>query len=84
MSGLILALLQRFKFPGPIYPVNPKYETLQGLPCYASVEAIPAGEAIDLAIIYLPAEAAVQAAAACGARGARGLVLLSAGFAEVG
>ena len=36
-------------FPGKIYPVNPKYETVADLPCYPSVSSI--GAHVDTVVI---------------------------------
>ena len=69
-------------FTGPVYPVNPHAETIQGLPAYASVADLP--EPVELAVIAVPAAAVAEAARACGAAGVRALVVISAGFAEVG
>jgi acetate---CoA ligase (ADP-forming) len=69
-------------FPGPIYPVNPAAERIQALPCYPSVEAVPGP--VDLAVIALPARRVVEVAEQSGRKGVRALVVLSAGFAEVG
>ncbi|HEX8968136.1 MAG TPA: GNAT family N-acetyltransferase [Chloroflexota bacterium] len=69
-------------FPGPVYPVNPRAETIQSLRCYPTVEAIP--DAVDLAVIALPAESVIAAAEQCGRKGVTAMVVLSAGFNEVG
>ena len=82
VSGLPLALLRHHGFRGPIYPVNPKHRTVQGLRSFPDVGAVPGP--VDLAIIALAAPAALAALAACADRGVRAAVLFSAGFAEVG
>ncbi|MFD1112007.1 acetate--CoA ligase family protein [Pseudoroseomonas ludipueritiae] len=82
IGGRPVQLLQRFGYPGKIYPVNPRATEVQGLPAYPSVEALP--EAPDLAIIAVSAEAAPAALEACAARGVRGAVIFSSGFAELG
>ena len=69
-------------FPGPIYPVNPAAETIQTLPCYPSIEAVPGP--VDLAVVAVPAMRVVGVAEQCGRRDVHALVVLSAGFAEVG
>jgi len=74
--------LVSFGFTGPVYPVNPAASTIEGLPSFRSVRDIPA--AVDLAVITVPAAAVVQVAHECAAKGVRGLVVISAGFAEVG
>ena len=40
-------------YTGRIYPVNPRYEEVEGLRCYPSVEAVP--DPVDLALIFVPA-----------------------------
>lgn len=84
IGGIIVSLLQRYKFPGQVFPVNPKYEEIQGFRCYPSVADIPAGAEIDVAIVYLSADQVNDVARACGERGVKALVVISSGFAEVG
>ena len=73
-------LINRFK--GQIYPVNPKYQTMEGLPCYPSVNDIPGN--VDMAIIFVPAKQVPQAIEDCIAKGIPGAMIESAGFAEIG
>jgi acyl-CoA synthetase (NDP forming) len=40
-------------YRGGIYPVNPRYREIDGLPCYPSVGAVPGP--VDLAIVFVPA-----------------------------
>ncbi|HTT13728.1 MAG TPA: bifunctional acetate--CoA ligase family protein/GNAT family N-acetyltransferase [Burkholderiaceae bacterium] len=69
-------------FRGDIYPINPKHEVVAGQRCYASLQALPA--AVDLAVIVTPAQT-VPAIIDDAARRRIGAVLvLSAGFAEMG
>src|ERR1700685_832877 len=49
----IVTNLQDAPFPGVIYPVNPKRDTLLGLPCFRSIASVP--EPVDLAVIATPA-----------------------------
>jgi acetyl coenzyme A synthetase (ADP forming)-like protein len=69
-------------FTGAVYPVNPRASSVQAVRAYADVASIP--EPIDLAIIVVPAAAAVEAVDACAAAGVRGVVVISAGFKETG
>ncbi|WP_366656220.1 acetate--CoA ligase family protein [Fodinicurvata sp. EGI_FJ10296] len=80
-SGVPLRIMMRHKFPGPIYPVNPKAETIEGLKCYASVADLP--EAPDIAYITVPAPAVPAAIEACGKRGIPSCSILTSGFEEV-
>jgi len=69
-------------FRGNIYPVNPAYGEINGLKCYASILQVP--DPIDFAIIFVPAEPTLNVATECAARGLPGVMVQSAGFAEVG
>ena len=65
-----------------IYPVNMKRETIMGLRCYPSVSKIP--EHIDLAVIATPAKTVPSVVEECAKVGVDGVVIISAGFREVG
>jgi acetyl coenzyme A synthetase (ADP forming)-like protein len=78
----ILENLVRHGFAGAVYPVNPTADAVHSIRAYPSVEAIP--DEVDLAVIVVPKQHVCQAAEACGRKGVRGLVVISAGFAEVG
>jgi len=65
-----------------IFPVNPKHESLMGLKCYPSVSAIP--EHVDLAVVATPASSVPAVVEECGKAGVDGIVIISAGFREVG
>ncbi|MFG2645579.1 GNAT family N-acetyltransferase [Streptomyces sp. NPDC048370] len=73
-------------FTGRTYAVNralpEETGTLDGVPAFRSVGDI--GEPVDLAIVAVPAERVPEAVADCGEHGVRGLVVLSAGYAETG
>ncbi|MGH3014155.1 MAG: GNAT family N-acetyltransferase, partial [Gaiellaceae bacterium] len=69
-------------FAGAAYPVNREGSSVAGVRGYASVSEIP--DAVDLAVVSLPAAAVLEAAEDALRRGARALVVISAGFAEVG
>ncbi len=45
-------------YEGPVYPVNPKYHEILGLKCYSKVSEIEGP--IDLALIFIPAQAVPQ------------------------
>ncbi|MEU6167528.1 GNAT family N-acetyltransferase [Streptomyces tanashiensis] len=72
-------------FTGRVYAVNAALagETeFDGVPAHPSVGAI--GEPVDLAVVAVPAERVPEVVADCGEHGVRGLVVLSAGYAESG
>jgi acyl-CoA synthetase (NDP forming) len=79
LGGVILKNLLRFR--GRVYPVNPKYTEIMGLKGYSSLKDIP--DSIDLSIIVRPASEIPQILKGHKNR-AKGAVIVSAGFAEIG
>ncbi len=69
-------------FQGIVYPVNPKAESILGVRCYPSILEIP--NEVELAILIVPAQAAVQTFRECMEKGVKGAVVISAGFKEIG
>lgn len=69
-------------FPGKLFLVNPKHDTIFGHPCHASVEDIP--QRLDLAVICTKAETVPAIVEACGRAGTRTAIVISAGFSETG
>jgi acyl-CoA synthetase (NDP forming) len=69
-------------FSGGIYPVNPRYDEIEGTRCYPSVSAVP--DPVDLAIVFVPANRVPDVIRACADRGIRGVMIESGGFAETG
>lgn len=69
-------------FDGPVYPVNPGVDQVASVKAYPSVLDVP--DEVDLAVIAVPADAALEVARQCATKGIAGLVVLTAGFDEVG
>jgi acetyltransferase len=69
-------------FTGRVVPVHPRAELILDLPAYPSVSAIP--EPVELAVIVVPPEFVLDVAEDCGRAGVKGLVVITAGFKEVG
>ncbi len=69
-------------FEGTVYPVNPAATHVASVPCWPSVGAIP--EPVDLAVIAVPAAKVETVVEDCGRKGVGALVVISAGFAEIG
>ena len=82
IGGRPIYFLRKYGYKGKIYPVNPRGGTIQDLTAYASVGELP--DCPDMAVLAVPASATVQALQDCAARGVRGVVVLSSGFAEAG
>ncbi len=69
-------------FRGKVYPVNPGYSEIEGVPCYPAINAIPGP--VDLAILFIPAATVPACVEECAAKGIRGVIVESGGFAESG
>jgi len=69
-------------FAGPVYPINPNASEIDGLRCYASVADAPPG--IDLAIVAVPTARVLEVVAQCAGAGVKSLIVITAGFAEMG
>ena len=82
IGAAIMNNLIKGKFPGAIYPVNPKYAHVMGLPCFPDIAAIK--DPVDVAVVATPIHTAADIVGACGAAGVAGVVILSSGGREVG
>ncbi len=69
-------------FRGVAYPVNPRWTSVSGVRCYPTVAALP--EAPELAVVIVPAAEVAEVVDELGAAGTRGVIVVSAGFREVG
>lgn len=74
--------LRHIGYRGDLYPVNPKYDVVWGLPCRPSILDVPTK--VDLVVVVVPARVAVRMVEDCGRAGARGVMVVSSGFAEAG
>lgn len=79
-SGVIRGL-QAAGFPG-IYPVNPKYTEVLGLPCFASIRDIPG--TVDHVVVSIPAESSLALLDDCAVKGVKSVHFFTAGFSESG
>lgn len=70
------------RFQGRVYAINPSATLVGSFQAYPSVRALP--EPVDLAIIAVPQKAVRAVVDDCAARGVRALVVITAGYAEVG
>ncbi len=82
LSRTIFTNLQEGGYKGLLYPVNPKAEDILGTKCYPSVTAIPGN--VDLAVIVIPSKFIPASLEECGKKGIKGVIIISAGFKEVG
>jgi len=78
----ILHNIVAYGFNGPVYPVNPNAEYVNSIKCYPNVSSIP--DQVDLAVIVVPKEVVMPVVEECGEKGVKGVVVISAGFKEIG
>ena len=69
-------------FEGRVFPVNPKAEEIEGLRCYADLASI--GEVPELVIVVVPPPAVPDVMRQCARAGVRNVIVITAGFKEVG
>lgn len=82
VSGRPLKHLIEKGYTGKLYPVNPRCDTIAGLTCYPSIDDLP--EAVDLAVIVLPAHAVVAAVQSLGLKLVPTAIVFASGFGETG
>jgi acyl-CoA synthetase (NDP forming) len=81
IGGRPIAYMLAQGFTGELYPVNPNRAEIQGLKAYPSVADLP--ETPDVAIVAVPADLAAPAIDELAKRGVKGVVMFTAGFAEM-
>ena len=82
LGAVLLHNLTDAGFQGPVYPVNPGRETVQGRKCFPSIRDI--GEPVDLAVVVTPAATVPAVMDDCGVSNVTSAIILSAGFREAG
>ena len=82
ISARPLRLLRQHGYAGALYPVNPRYDELQGLRVYPTIGDVPAP--VDLALVVVPAPAVPEVLDQCAAAGVGCAVVITSGFAEAG
>ncbi|MBD3403212.1 CoA-binding protein [candidate division GN15 bacterium] len=70
------------EFNGKVFPVNPTATVIHSIKSYSTVLDVP--DAVDLAIVIVPKEGVRDVARQCGEKGVKGIVVITAGFSEVG
>lgn len=82
IGGAPIFLLKKYGFTGKIYGINPKYTTVQDIPCYPAPKDVPGN--IDAAILCVAADRLRQILPELHAKGLKAAVVFSAGFSEAG
>jgi acetyl coenzyme A synthetase (ADP forming)-like protein len=82
IGNRILNALVDAGFKGAVYPVNPQSEAIGVLKTYPNLSALPLTP--DLVVIAVPVQAVASVVDECAGRGVRAVVVITAGFAEIG
>lgn len=82
VGGVVFKNLLESDFRGQIYAINPKRDVVQGQDAFKSLDDIDGS--VDLAIVATPAPSIPAIVQACGEHGIRMMLILSAGFREIG
>jgi len=72
--------LNQYQFPGPIYLINPRRDTIWDRPCYPDFKSLP--EPPDHMVVLVPAAGVIETLRSGAAAGARSATVFSAGFGE--
>ena len=72
--------LHKYQFPGPVYSINPRRDTIWDKPCYPDFKSLP--ESPDHLVVLVPATGVAEALRSGAAAGARSATVFSAGFGE--
>lgn len=82
LGAILLRNMRESGFKGALHAVNPRYQTVQGIACYAHIQDVPGK--VDLAVIVTPAGTVPGLVDECGRAGVKVAAVLSAGFGESG
>lgn len=82
IGGRLFSNLINGNFSGPVYPINPKSPVVRSIAAYPSILDVPGN--VDLAFIVVPARLVIRSVEECIEKGVKALVVITAGFSEVG
>jgi len=82
VGNTVLNSIIKSGYSGKIIPINPRSDEILGYKAYKSVLDVP--KEIDLAIFVIPSKFVLSAAEECGKKGIKGLIIITAGFKEIG
>jgi acetyltransferase len=82
LGQVFFGKLLNYGYTGKIYPVNPQADEISGIRCYASIDVIP--DQPDMAVILVRKDLAISAVESCGQKGIKNIVMITAGFREIG
>ncbi|MBY9005207.1 MAG: acetate--CoA ligase family protein [Candidatus Lokiarchaeota archaeon] len=70
------------QYTGKVYPINPRDDEILGIKAYKNISDVP--EEIDIAIFVIPSKFVVPVVEECGKKGVKGIIIITAGFKEIG
>ncbi len=82
IGAVLVANMLAAQYAGALYAVNPKYKSVQGVPCFDAVGKVP--PRLDLAVIATPPPTVPDLVEQCGRAGVRAAVVITSGFSEAG
>jgi len=82
IGAVLVANMRAAQYRGALYAVNPKYKSVQGVPCFDAIGKVP--PRVDLAVVATPPRTVPEVIEQCGRAGVRSAVVITAGFSEVG
>jgi acetate---CoA ligase (ADP-forming) len=82
LAGIVLDNLRRFSFAGVLHLIHPTRDEVEGIACVRSTHELPYG--VDCVVLAIPSAGVLDAVKGCVQRGVGGVVIFSAGFAELG
>ncbi len=80
MGSVQLSHVLSMGFEGPVYPIHPNQQMIQGLQAYSKVSEVPGP--VDLAVLILPTHVVPEVLEDCGKFGINRAIIVSAGFGE--
>ncbi|WP_129630464.1 acetate--CoA ligase alpha subunit [Candidatus Oscillochloris fontis] len=82
LGHVVLKNIIENDYQGVVYPIHPSATSVLGRPAYPNILSLP--ETPDLVVIVIPPQQVLAVVDECGQKGVRGLVVITAGFKEVG
>jgi acetate---CoA ligase (ADP-forming) len=82
IGNVVIKNLLHYKFPGPIYPINPKVDEVRGIKAYKTILDVPGD--VDLVHIAIPPLFVPEEVENCGKKGVKAIIINTAGFKEMG
>ncbi len=82
IGGRPIKFLKDYGYQGKIYPINPRYDIVQGITCYRGIKELPG--AVDLLIVAVRADLVLGALQEAQDKGIKSALVFSSGFGEIG